>query len=187
MGTWSILPSNDYTKTLIENNTTNSTTKEFVSASFSFSPSVLGAAAHTQCREEDGLSDGMPTSVGGCGPMLVLVGAAGRGLRRGGSGLEGRMRGGGWFRADRGCRKRACCWRGGGWRCSAGVAGREGRNKGGGWFKDVLPLAAAMANDATAMGEGPEAGVTWPCKWQGHIIIYLLDMKHTKINILISI
>jgi len=73
------------------------------------------------------------------------MGAGGRGFRRGGMGLEGRMSGGGCCRAGRGCRKRACCWRGGGWRCREGVAGREGRKRGGGWWReeeeedDVVP------------------------------------------------
>lgn len=59
-----------------------------------------------QCREEEGVSDGMPTRVGGCCPgaveAVLEMGAAGLGLRRGGRGLEGRMSGGGWFRAGRG-------------------------------------------------------------------------------------
>lgn len=48
----------------------------------------------------------MPTRVGGCCPgaavAVLEMGAAGLGLRRGGRGLEGRMSGGGWFRAGRG-------------------------------------------------------------------------------------
>lgn len=101
---------------------------------------------------------------------LRVKGPEGRGLRRGGIG-EGRMRGGGCCSVDRGCKKRACCWSGGGWRCREGVAGREGRRRGGGWWREeeeVLDIIGVWAeDDEEAAGDAPNE-VTWPCmeqKW----------------------
>lgn len=90
---------------------------------------------------------------------IRVMGAGGRGLRRGGKGLEGRIRGGGCCRVGRGCRKRACCWRGGGWRCREGVAGREGRRRGGGWCREeeALDVTGVGAKDEEdAAGDAPE-------------------------------
>lgn len=90
-----------------------------------------------------------------------LMGAAGRGLRRGGSGLDGRMSGGGCCRVGRGCRKRACCWRGGGWRCREGVAGREGRRSGGGWWREEEPaLEVTGAEEEEEVAEDTAEEVT---------------------------
>lgn len=130
-----------------------------------------------QWREEDGtVSDWRVARPEGCwvelGPAPPglphrLIGVVGRGLRRGGSGLEGRMRGGGCWRVERGCRKRACCCRGGGWRCKEGVAGREGRRRGGGWWREeeAEPDVTVIWTEAEeeAAGDAPEE-VTWPCR-----------------------
>lgn len=52
------------------------------------------------------VSDWMPTREGGCCPDTALAeldtGAGGLGFSRGGCGLDGRISGGGWFRAGRG-------------------------------------------------------------------------------------
>lgn len=93
-------------------------------------------------------------SEGGCWPLPAV--STGRGLRRGGMELAGRISGGGgWFSVGRGWMKRACCWSGGGWRCRAGAAGSAGRSNGGGWFKVAVGAAGAGA-DACAGGEGPK-------------------------------
>lgn len=97
-------------------------------------------------EEDEAVSDWWTASPGGCWAELGpeppglpqrVIGAGGRGLRRGGRVFEGRMRGGGCCKVGRGCRNRACCWRGGGWRCKEGVAGREGRRRGGGWWREA--------------------------------------------------
>lgn len=96
----------------------------------------------------------MPMSEGGCWPLPAV--STGRGLRRGGMELAGRMSGGGgWFSVGRGWMKRACCCSGGGWRCRAGAAGSAGRSNGGGWFRVAMGAAGAGA-DACAGGEGPK-------------------------------
>lgn len=96
-----------------------------------------------------------------------LMGPAGRGLRRGGRGLVGRMRGGGCCSMERGWRNLACCWRGGGWRCKEGVAGSVGRRRGGGWWtvEEVEPEVTGIWAEAEeeAAGDALEE-VTWPCR-----------------------
>lgn len=121
------------------------------------------ALVFLQCRVDWG-SVWMPMSEGGCWPLPAP--STGRGLRRGGTELAGRMSGGGgWFSAGRGWMKRACCCSGGGWRCRAGAAGSAGRSNGGGWFRAATGAAGAGA-EACAGGEGPKhwvAGVLCAC------------------------